>query len=333
MNPTLTLEEIYKPIEAPVRAVPDVILDILETDNALAGDVIRYFFSGKGKLLRPALTLFGALAVRPDRDWNSQDRRLQNLAASYEIFHAATLIHDDIIDASYVRRNLPTVNVKWNSQTAVLVGDFLHDKAIGCIFESGDAAIFKRFLQTAGTVCDGEIHELRETRNFELTEETYLEIIDKKTAVLLACCLESGGLFEGATPAQAAALSRFGRLFGLAFQIVDDCLDFTGNEHEFGKTLGADAMGGVLTLPVIRLLKQADPALRRNILALFENDAGAERVAPLLARIREFGTVESALATARELSDKARLELNVFADSPARQSLEKLLDYVLERNR
>ncbi len=332
MNPTITLEEIYAPIDKDVQTVPAVILDLLSTSNELAGDVIRYFFSAKGKLLRPALALFGAAMGPNGRLDESRRQALLQLAASFEIFHAATLIHDDIIDASYVRRNLPTVNVKWGPQTAVLVGDYLHDRAMGAIFKNGDARIFARFLETAGIVCDGEIHELNETHNLDLKEDTYLEIIDKKTAALLACSLEAGGMFAGVTDSQALALRRFGRHFGLAFQIVDDCLDFTGNEHEFGKTLGADAAGGVFTLPVIRLFEVAEESEKKILRGIFGGQAEG-RFQPLLDMIRNYKTVEYALERARDYSRQARTALAAFPESPARQSLDRLVDYVLERSR
>jgi geranylgeranyl pyrophosphate synthase len=158
----LSLEEIYHPVEARLTAVPTAILEVLSTPNELADDVIRYFFSAMGKLLRPALTCFGAEMVRAGMT-SGMEKRLLHLAASYEIFHAATLIHDDIIDSAFLRRSIPTVNTKWNSQVAVLVGDYLHDKAIASIFENGNPEIFALFLKTAGQVCDGEILELKES--------------------------------------------------------------------------------------------------------------------------------------------------------------------------
>ncbi len=329
MNPTLTLEEIYTPVDADLKRVPQMILDILATPNELAGDVINYFFSGRGKLLRPALTLLGAQI----KGATPSSEELLRLAASFEIFHAATLIHDDIIDSAYLRRNLPTVNAKWNSQVAVLVGDYLHDKAMGTIFQAASADIFSLFLETAGVVCDGEIHELNEKGNFHLTEDEYIQIVDKKTAVLLSCCVEAGGRFSGVPDEEAAALSRFGRLFGIAFQIADDCLDFTGNEHEFGKTLGADIAAGVLTLPLIRVLEVSSASKRQQIIEVFKSADKREKFQELLHLIRENGAIDYSLEQARGYSQKAQAELEIFPDSQARQSLQKLLDYVLERNK
>jgi octaprenyl-diphosphate synthase len=326
----VTLEEIYQPVENRLKAVPASILQILSTPNELAHDVIQYFFSGSGKMLRPALTFLGAALKNAGPEL---DRRLLPLGSSFEIFHDATLIHDDIIDSAYLRRNIPTINVKWGPEVAVLVGDYLHNKAIEAIFANGNEKIISLFLQTAGIVCDGEIHELKEKDNFNLTEDEYLDIINKKTAVLLACSVESGALLAGATPEEAEALKRYGRYFGIAFQIIDDCLDFTGEQQEFGKTLGADCAAGVLTLPLIRLLHLVDEKTKSEVYKIFKSEVSANKFQTLLAMIREYGTVDYSLEKAREFCDKARLEISIFPDNPARRSLEKLVDYVLERNR
>ncbi len=329
---TVSLEEIYQPVDVRLKAIPQTILQILSSPNELAEEVILYFFSAMGKLLRPALVCLGASAVKPHMD-SEQEKSLLSLAASYEIFHAATLIHDDIIDSAFLRRSIPTINTKWNSQVAVLVGDYLHDRAIRTIFQKGNAEIFTLFLKTAEQVCDGEIHELKVKGNLELTENEYLEIIDKKTAVLLACALQSGAMFAGGDQAQAQALFRYGTYFGQAFQIIDDCLDFTGEEQEFGKTLGADLAAGVLTLPVIQLLKTVSPEKAAEIKQLFKTGQVSEKYPLLLELIREHGALDYAVEKARQLCEKARQELAIFPEGPSKRSLDKLVDYVLERNR
>ena len=331
MSQTVTLDEIYAPVDPRLQPVPGAILDILSTANLLAQDVIRYFFSGQGKLLRPALTFLGAEIKGVSSVL--LEKRLLHLASAFEIFHAATLIHDDIIDSAYLRRNIPTINVKWGPEVAVLVGDYLHDKAISAIFQNGNEKIISLFLQTAGLVCDGEIHELKEKDNFNLKEEEYLEIVEKKTAALLACSVETGGILAGATPHEAEALKRFGLYFGIAFQIVDDCLDFTGEEQQFGKTLGADCAAGVLTLPLIRLIELVDERKKSEVFKIFKSEMGTSKFQVLLAMVREYGTIDYSLEKARDFSRRARLELSIFPDSTARRSLERLVDYVLERNR
>ena len=333
MKTTLTLEEIYAPVESLLARVPETIFDILSTPNELAHEVIRYFFSRQGKYLRPALVFLGASIENSTRGKGPQEEKILRLASAFEVFHSATLIHDDIIDSAHLRRNIPTINVKWNPQIAVLVGDYLHDKAIAAIFSVENPRITAAFLQTAGVVCDGEIHELREKNNFNLKEEEYLEIVHKKTASLTACCVEAGGLLAGHSAEKTEALKRFGMNFGAAFQIVDDCLDFTGEEHEFGKTLGADCEAGVLTLPLIRLIQLVDETKKSEVFKMFKSDLGVNRFETLKNLLREYGALDYALARAREFAEKARLEITLFPDSPAKRGLTALTDYVLERNR
>lgn len=330
MPDTVSLDAIYAPVEARLKGVPGTILELLSTDNELAREVIRYFFSSQGKLLRPALTLLGAEIKGVD---SKLHKNLNRVAASFEIFHAATLIHDDIIDSAYLRRNIPTINVKWGPQLAVLAGDYLHEKAIAAIHTYGSERVFSLFLQAAGEVCNGEIHELKEKDNFNLREEEYLEIVEKKTAALLACSLAAGGMMAGATPEEAEALKRFGRYFGIAFQIIDDCLDFAGDEDEFGKTLGADCAAGVLTLPLIRLIQLVDEKKKSEVFKIFKSEMGTNKFQILLTMIKEYGTLDYSMERAMEFCDKARLELSLFPDSPAKRSLDKLVSYVLERNR
>jgi len=323
----ITLNEIYAPIRELLDEIPSTIVDTLTTSNDLTREVTRHFFSSQGKLLRPALCLLGA-------QFGNFDKALTlRIASSLEILHSATLIHDDIIDSSYMRRNLPTVNAKWGPQLAVLVGDFMYDKAFLTIFSAKKQELISLFLTTAGTVCDGEILEYREKDNFNLKEEQYLDIIEKKTASLLSTCVESGALLADLPAEQVAALKNFGLYFGLAFQIIDDCLDFTGTAESFGKTIGLDASGGVLTLPVIRLLSLVSENKKSEVFKIFKSQMGPEKFQYLLNLIIEYRTVDYAFQKAREFTDRARLELTTLRDIPARKSLELLLDFVLQRTR
>ncbi|MBI3999224.1 MAG: polyprenyl synthetase family protein [Candidatus Omnitrophica bacterium] len=322
-----TLEEIYKPIQQYLPQVEERILEILATPNELSSEVIQYFFKAKGKFLRPALVLFGA-------SFGSEIPETAVLtAAALEIFHSATLIHDDIIDSAYLRRNLPTVNATWNSQVAVLVGDYLHDKAIGAIFDTQNDQVIAAFLKTAGVVCDGEILELKEKNNFNLREDAYFTIIERKTAALLATCLESGAILGGLDMERVLALNRFGIYFGMAFQIMDDCLDFMGKENEFGKTLGADLQAGVLTLPLIRLINLLDEGGKADIFSKVKSGLSNTQLGDLVLLLEEYGTLDYSIRKAREFTERALLEIVVFPDSPVRRSLQSLLQYVIERNR
>lgn len=331
MKTVSVLDEIYAPVIGPLKNVPGQITKILDSSNPLIREIADHFFQAQGKMLRPAMTFLGASASFPD-SLAEQSEKLLNLAASFEIFHAATLIHDDIIDRAELRRGLVSVNAKWGASVAVLAGDFFHDRALVTIFENGNADIMRLFLKTAGVVCDGEIHELRRVRFYDLSETEYFEIIYKKTASLLVCVLEAGARAAGAEEKRIRALAEFGRHFGTAFQIIDDCLDFTANQAEFGKTLGTDLAAGVLTLPLIRLLN-IRPELKSEIVHLIGQSGLSESRARLIELIVENGALEYSFQRARESSQLALSALSGFPNSPARQSLEKLAGYILERTK
>ncbi len=327
MKTQLQLDEIYSPIERELPIAQEKIFDILKTPNELSEEVVRYFFKAKGKFLRPALTLLGASFG------NIVPASAIQMGAALEIFHSATLIHDDIVDSSYLRRNVPTVNAVWGPQVAVLVGDYLHDKAIEAVFGLKNDQVIASFLQTAGIVCDGEILELKEKGNSALTEAQYLTIIEKKTAALLACCLETGAILAGASAKEVAALKQFGIDFGIAFQIIDDYLDFTGKENEFGKTLGADCLAGVLTLPLIQLLSVANPEVKVEVLRAVNSSERTIDLEPLLRHLENCEALDYTFKKAKEYAERAKSQISSLKDLPAKRSLNLLLDYVLERNR
>lgn len=334
MSAIITLEEIYSPINTRLEKVPGIICDILKTDNKLIQKATNHFFLKSGKFLRPALTLMGAKIAKShsQKDDDSLEKALLQIAAATEIFHAATLIHDDVIDSSTLRRNHPTINAMWGPQMAVLIGDFFHDRAVSAVNEYANEDVISLFLKTAGVVCDGEIQEIQEKKNWDLKEGTYFEIVKKKTAALLACSLENGALTFGASREEAEALNNFGNYFGIAFQIVDDCLDFVGTENEFGKALGADFEEGVLTLPIIRLLDQKK-AIKKELESLFSLENKSEKFKVLLAYLKESGAIDYAFEKAKEFVSKAQQELSLFPESAVKESLYQLAHYVLERNR
>jgi octaprenyl-diphosphate synthase len=334
MTTTLTLKEIYVPVLPVLKQAPGIIEEVLKTPSKRLDEVVRYFFSKDGKFLRPALLLLGGGIARSLAGSSSalserQETSELHLAAATEIFHAATLIHDDIIESAPIRRGLPSLHVKWGPQTAVLAGDFFHDRAIATIFRHGNDKIIPLFLKTAGEICEGEVQELGEKDNINLTEEMHYEIIRKKTASLLACAVQSGAFVWGIDPAKAEALGRYGTYFGMAFQIIDDYLDFTGRESEFGKTLGSDLEEGVYTLPVIRCLASSD---RDRVVRILHARSHAKRFSMLRDLLQKNGALAYALEKAREFVAQAKLELEGFPASPFRTGLEQLADYILERN-
>lgn len=335
MTTTLALDDIYTPVRVGLDRVPSLIRETLDTPVPKMREMVDHFFSKNGKLLRPALIFLGAglsRSLRPGHGIPSERNETSELylAAATEIFHAATLIHDDIIDSAPLRRGVSALHVKSGPQAAVLAGDYFHDRAIETIFRHGNERIIPLFLKTAGEICEGEIREISEKKNINLTEDDHFEIIRKKTSALLACALQTGALIWGIEPERSEALGRFGNFFGMAFQIIDDTLDFTGEESEFGKTLGSDLEEGVYTLPVIHCLASAE---RDKVVRILYSRSHRKRFSMLKEILERSGALDYALAKARSFIALAKLELEVFPASEFRASLEQLADYVLERKR
>jgi octaprenyl-diphosphate synthase len=334
MTTTLNLETIYAPVQAGMSRVPSLIRETLDTPILKMREMVNHFFSKNGKLLRPALVFLGAGLARslwPGHGISSERNETAELylAAAAEIFHAATLIHDDIIDSAPLRRGVSALHIKSGSQAAVLAGDYFHDRAIVTIFRYGNDRIIPLFLRTAGEICEGEIQEISEKKNINMTEEIHLEIIRKKTASFLACALQTGALIWGIEPEKAEALGRFGEFFGMAFQITDDYLDFSGEESKFGKTLGSDLEEGVYTLPVIHCLASGE---RDKVVRILYSRSHKRRFSMLRETLEKSGALDYALAKAKGFMDMAKRELEVFPPSIFRTSLEQLADYALERN-
>ena len=335
MTTTLNLEAIYEPVQTGLSRVPSLIRETLDTPIAKMREMVDHFFSKNGKLLRPALIFLGAglsRSLQPECGIPSERNETAELylAAATEIFHAATLIHDDIIDSAPLRRGVSALHIKSGPQAAVLAGDYFHDRAIVTIFRHGNNQIIPLFLKTAGEICEGEVQEISEKKNINMTEEIHLEIISKKTASLLACALQTGALIWGIDPERSEALGRFGKFFGMAFQITDDYLDFSGKEHEFGKTLGSDLEEGVYTLPVIHCLASEE---RDKVVRILYSRSPSRRFSMLRETLERSGALAYVLAKAKTFIVMAKRELEVFPPSIFRTSLEQLADYVLERNR
>jgi len=335
MKTILTLEDIYAPVHASLTQVPSLIRETLDTPIVKMREMVDHFFSKNGKLLRPALILLGAglsRSLQPGQGIPSERNETAELylAAAAEIFHAATLIHDDIIDSAPLRRGVSALHIKSGPQAAVLAGDYFHDRAIVTIFRHGNDKIIPLFLRTAGEICEGEVQEISEKKNINMTEATHLEIIRKKTASFLACALQTGALIWGIEPKKSEALGRFGEFFGMAFQITDDYLDFFGKETEFGKTLGSDLEEGVYTLPVIHCLASGE---RDKVVRILYSRSHSRRFSMLRETLKKSGALDYALTKAKTFMAMAKHELEVFPPSIFRTSLEQLADYVLERNR
>jgi octaprenyl-diphosphate synthase len=277
-----------------------------------------------GKRLRPALVLLSG------RGFGRLGADHLVLAAVVEMIHTATLVHDDILDEAIIRRHAATVNAEWGNETAVLLGDYLFTHAFH-LAASLDSTRACRFIgQATNKVCQGEIQQIHHRGNFELDENEYLAIIEGKTAALTAVCCRLGAESAGAPEPTVAALERYGRNLGVAFQIADDVLDICGEERVTGKSLGTDLEKKKMTLPVIRFLRLAEPATAAHVRRLLA-DAKPEARRRLRPYLESSGALDYAWQRAKQHVKAAIDSLESLADSDAKSALRGLAQYVVQR--
>jgi all-trans-nonaprenyl-diphosphate synthase len=284
-----------------------------------------HLFKASGKRLRPILVLLWARALGGIRSGH------EILAASLEILHTATLVHDDVIDRAQLRRGIPSVNHRWDDRVSVIAGDFLLAHASWLITTVGLNELTSLCARTVKEICDGEILQYQGRYDVELAMTRYMRQIEAKTGALLACGCEGAALISGQESLMAAARD-FGMSLGVAFQIVDDLLDFTGDQAAVGKPVGHDLHQGFLTAPVLLALQDATvgPELRRLLAAGFDDPA---QLAAAVALVRETQALEQARQMAEDAAAQARQALQVLPAGPARDELDSLITYVLRRDR
>jgi heptaprenyl diphosphate synthase/octaprenyl-diphosphate synthase len=277
---------------------------------------------GGGKLLRPALALLSGRFGEYNLDL------LVPLAASVELLHTATLVHDDVIDSADTRRGRPTVNSTFHNSTTVMLGDFLFAHAADQVVKTDSLRVVQLFARTLMIMATGEIRQDMAAYDSRGTIRDYLGRIGGKTASLFSTACEGGAVVSGAPEEWVAALRDYGYNFGMAFQIVDDILDFTGDEAEMGKPVGSDLMQGTLTLPSLLLMERfpADNPVQRY----FEKP-GKGRLHQAVEMIRDLGIAEESYQMARDFCARANEAISVLPDGPDRRTLEELTEYILER--
>lgn len=322
-RPDLKAKNIPKEIRAAFKLIAEPLDSVEERIRAQARafdpaveDYVAYACESSGKRLRPALALLSAGATGAIKQEHI------DLAVIMELIHAATLVHDDIIDGADLRRNQPTANAKWGSAISVLLGDcmFAHALKLSTHFKDGEVA--KSIANASSDVCSGEIIQTKRRFDLELSVEDYFHIIEMKTAALFAASTELGArLNEGTSPEAIAALKAYGLKLGVAYQIYDDCLDIAGDESKAGKTLGSDLRKGKLTLPVLLLLGQATEAGREHWKEAIR--AGTETEA-LIEATRSSGALQETIATARRLINEAVEGLGILPESDFLSGLRDL---------
>lgn len=321
-----TLEEIYAPIEGDLKAFGEVLRKELASNDELIQKMHEHILKMTGKFLRPALTVFTSKI-----EGGGKTDEAIRLGAAIELIHTATLVHDDIIDNSDYRRNQPSVHARWGRDLSIIAGDYLYAKAFLLLSSLSDPFLNKAMAMCAHVMCEGEMKQVEKRNQFLMSEEEYLKIIHQKTAALFQAACMGGGYYSGTSEPNVHLLGNYGFSLGMAFQIVDDCLDLTGETKTLGKTTGLDLTKNDVTLPLLYLL-QAMPAPRRD--SLIERMRAGQLPFEEIRKIAvEEKAVERAMAKARGYIDSALESLKPFKDSPYRQSLEQLAHHCIDRVR
>ena len=335
----MPLNKIYRPIQQDLAKVESMIKSGSQADlswlpeqlacdlrdSGKLAELLTYSLKGGGKRIRPALTLLSAKFYNYDLDC------LLPMATAVEIMHTATLVHDDAIDKSPVRRGRPTINQVWDDEKAILLGDYLIAKSGGLAAAAQNRRVIELLAQTLMTITSGELAQSFSAFNPEQTRQHYLNRIISKTASLFSLATESGAILSQAPARSVKILKDYGFNLGIAFQIVDDIMDFVGTEEEMGKPVGSDLAQGTLTLPAMLLLERypEDNPVRK----VFQNRGGPEDIRQAIELVRSSSIVPECYKVASDYCTRACRNLKLLPDNTSRQSLMDLADYVVERRR
>ena len=297
----------------------------LASDVVLINQIAEHIVGGGGKRLRPMLVLLAAQAC----DYRGRNHVL--LAAVVEFIHTATLLHDDVVDESDLRRGRKTANALWGNAASVLVGDFLYSRSFQMMVEADDMRIMRILADATNRIAEGEVLQLLHVHDPDIDEAAYLRVIERKTAVLFSAATRLGALLSAVPPAQEEALARFGLNLGFAFQIADDVLDYVSDAGTLGKNIGDDLAEGKATLPLIYAIERAPQAQAASLRRAIET-GGLDSLDNIVAAIRDSGAIERTRARAQQYADAAREALSELPPSPARDALLVLADYALRRD-
>lgn len=312
-------------IEPQFESVNDYIINHLGSNVPLVEKIGHYIVEGGGKRLRPLLVLLAANAC------NYQGKHHIPLAAVIEFIHTATLLHDDVVDNSDMRRGKDTANARWGNAPSVLVGDFLYSRAFQVMVEIGSMPIMEVISNATNVIAEGEVLQLLNCRNPDTTEEAYMQVIIGKTAMLFEAATEVGAILADATDEQRDALRRYGHHLGIAFQLIDDVMDYLSTAEEMGKNVGDDLAEGKPTLPLIQAMK-AGTEEERLLIRQAIRKGGLEDLEPVMAAVKRTGSIEYTQQAAHSQANHAIDALSVLPDSSFKETLTTLAHMSVKRS-
>ena len=322
----VSLDHLLKLAAADMAGVDSLIRDRMQSPVSVIPALAEHLIGGSAKRLRPLLTVAAARLA------GSTEDHCRKLAAAVEFIHTATLLHDDVVDSSELRRGKVAAHLIWGAPSSVLVGDFLFARAFELMVETGSMSALEILARASRVIAEGEVLQLTRAHDLDLDEAVYLQIIKAKTAELFAAAAEAGGVCAGASPERAAALRRYGQDLGLAFQLVDDALDYSGASETLGKNPGDDFREGKATLPLILAIHRTGAQERdfwmRTVDAREQTEADFERARTL---VQDSGALDVTLEAAAGYAQGAKAALSVFPANDWRAAMEDLADFAVAR--
>jgi octaprenyl-diphosphate synthase len=322
------MEQVLKMLDSEMSLVEKQFKHDLDSEVLLIRKVGEYVLASGGKRMRPMLVLLAA------RLTGYQGNQHIGVASVVEFIHTATLLHDDVVDSANLRRGEASANSVWGNEASVLVGDFLFSKSFSLMVRTGSLAILQALSDATTMMAEGEVLQLISTCDIDLTEEHYIQVVRDKTAVLIAAACRCGGVLSGVDAVQEQALNDFGMNLGIAFQFMDDALDYIADQAEFGKVCGHDLEEGKMTLPLIEALRHCSEAEREHVTEVVAKEClSDEDLASVTALIHSYKGIDYTRKRAKELVAIAKGCLVDFPDSEAKTALFVLADYVVSRNK
>jgi len=322
----MNLEQIIDLTEQDMAAVNATILEQLNSDVSLINQLGYYIISGGGKRIRPMIAVLTARALGYEGD------KHVTIAALIEFIHTATLLHDDVVDESDMRRGKATANAAFGNAASVLVGDFIYTRAFQMMTDLDSMPVLALMAKAVNVIAEGEVLQLMNCNDPDITEEIYMQVIYSKTARLFEAASQSSAMLSGGNPEQIQGLQDYGRYLGTAFQLIDDLLDYDANGETLGKNTGDDLNEGKPTLPLLHAMKHGDAEQSAMIRGAIEQGNGRHLLEPVLAAMHQWGALDYTRARAEEEADKAIRALQVLPESPYRTALEGLAHIAVRRD-
>jgi len=325
-NRAPSLDPMMQLVAADLNHVNSVILERMQSDIVLIPELAGHLIAGGGKRMRPMLTLACARLL------DYAGTRHHKLAAAVEFIHTATLLHDDVVDGSGLRRGRQTANVIWGNPASVLVGDFLFSRSFELMVEDGSLKVLRILSRASSVIAEGEVNQLTAQRRIETSEDQYLEIISAKTAALFAAACRIAAVVAEQEEGVEEALDAYGRNLGIAFQLIDDAIDYSSDAETMGKGVGDDFRDGKVTLPVILAFARSDEEERRFWRdAMTGRRSSDEDLAHATSRLRAHGAIDDTVARARHYGQRAIDALGIFPQSKAKAALIEAVEFAISR--